>query len=326
MCFAAVLFSPSAKKTAAAHALSLAVIPFHNASGDQSWDWLGPSLADMLSTDVGQSAHLRAVSSDRVQQVFHDLRITPNSIVDSSTSRPGCRIHQCRHSGLGTIHEARRPDSHRRDAAGSQTQPHDAGEGGGGESTGSVGGGGPFGGNDPAEPGAVARSGEGIDRRNPSSRPRLRSTRCAITTRDCSCCARETISKPRSSSRPPRKKIPNLPLPIRGWAKPIPHLGYDAEAEQAARHAVDLSQNLPLAQRYFIEASLARVTKDNQKAIAAYENLAKSFPDNLDVQFALGKSLRRRGRFGQGTFLLCERAASRRQESRRAAGHGTSGD
>ena len=65
-------------------------------------------------------------------------------------------------------------------------------------------------------------------------------------------------------------------------------LGYDAEAEQASRRAVDLSQNLPLAQRYFIEASLARVTKDNQKAIAAYENLAKSFPDNLDVQFALG--------------------------------------
>jgi tetratricopeptide (TPR) repeat protein len=30
------------------------------------------------------------------------------------------------------------------------------------------------------------------------------------------------------------------------------------------------------------------VTKDNQKALAAYENLAKSFPDNLDVQFALG--------------------------------------
>ena len=60
-------------------------MPFQNASGDQSWDWLGPSLADMLSTDVGQSSHLRTVSPDRVQQVFHDLRIAPNSIVDSST-------------------------------------------------------------------------------------------------------------------------------------------------------------------------------------------------------------------------------------------------
>jgi tetratricopeptide (TPR) repeat protein len=65
-------------------------------------------------------------------------------------------------------------------------------------------------------------------------------------------------------------------------------LGYDTEAEQASRRAAELGQNLPLAQRYFIEASLARVTKDNKKAIAAYENLAKSFPDNQDVLFALG--------------------------------------
>src|SRR5208282_175687 len=56
-----------------------------NKSGDASWDWLGPSLADMLSTDVGQSAHLRSVSSDRVQQVFHDLRIDPTSVGDSTT-------------------------------------------------------------------------------------------------------------------------------------------------------------------------------------------------------------------------------------------------
>ena len=65
-------------------------------------------------------------------------------------------------------------------------------------------------------------------------------------------------------------------------------LGYDTEAEQAARRAMELGQNLPLAQKYFIEASMARVTKDSPKAIAAYENLAKSFPDNLDVLFALG--------------------------------------
>ncbi len=83
--FRGALFSSSGKKAAAAQPLSLAVLPFQNKSGDTSWDWLGPSLADMLSTDVGQSAHLRAISSDRVQQVFHDLRIAPNAIVDSTT-------------------------------------------------------------------------------------------------------------------------------------------------------------------------------------------------------------------------------------------------
>ena len=48
-------------------------------------NWLGPSLADMLSTDVGQSAHLRTVSPDRLHQVLSDLHITPESNVDPTT-------------------------------------------------------------------------------------------------------------------------------------------------------------------------------------------------------------------------------------------------
>ena len=46
----------SAGSGPAVHAVSLAILPFRNASGDQTLDWLGPSLADMLSTDVGQSS------------------------------------------------------------------------------------------------------------------------------------------------------------------------------------------------------------------------------------------------------------------------------
>src|SRR6266478_5946868 len=48
-----------AKRAAPVEQASLAILPFRNASGDASLDWLGPSLADMLSTDVGQSARLR---------------------------------------------------------------------------------------------------------------------------------------------------------------------------------------------------------------------------------------------------------------------------
>jgi serine/threonine protein kinase len=62
--------------------VSLAILPFRNASGDGSLDWLGPSLADMLSTDVGQSAHLRTISPDRLHQVLTDLQITPDVVID----------------------------------------------------------------------------------------------------------------------------------------------------------------------------------------------------------------------------------------------------
>ena len=61
---------------------SLAILPFRNASGDASLDWLGSSLAEMLSTDVGQSASLRMVSSDRLHQVLRDLHLNPSSPLD----------------------------------------------------------------------------------------------------------------------------------------------------------------------------------------------------------------------------------------------------
>ena len=85
------LFSRS-KKAAAGPAVSLAVMPFRNTSGDPALDWLGPSLAEMLSTDVGQSSRLHAVSQDRVHQVFSDLRIAPNSIARSVDAAPHGRI------------------------------------------------------------------------------------------------------------------------------------------------------------------------------------------------------------------------------------------
>jgi serine/threonine protein kinase len=63
---------------------SLAVIPFHNDSGDPSLDWLSSSLSENLSIDIGQSAHLHMVSPERLQQVLHDLQISPQSHVDFS--------------------------------------------------------------------------------------------------------------------------------------------------------------------------------------------------------------------------------------------------
>src|ERR1700687_5021251 len=81
--FRGKIFSGSAaKRGPPVEQTSLAILPFRNASGDASLDWLGPSLADMLSTDVGQSAHLRTISPDRLHQVLSDLRITSGTTID----------------------------------------------------------------------------------------------------------------------------------------------------------------------------------------------------------------------------------------------------
>src|SRR6202451_4922942 len=75
--FRDTLFSRSPAQTNAAPAVSLALLPFRNASGAPSFDWLGSSLAEMLSTDVGQSSKLHTVSPERLHQIFTDLRISP---------------------------------------------------------------------------------------------------------------------------------------------------------------------------------------------------------------------------------------------------------
>ena len=69
----------------AAPAMSLAILPFRNASADPALDWLGPSLADMLSSDVGQSSQLRTVSPNSLHQIFTDLRITSSTALDPAT-------------------------------------------------------------------------------------------------------------------------------------------------------------------------------------------------------------------------------------------------
>ncbi len=285
--FRGPLFAPSAKKVAAAQTLSLAVIPFENKSGDPSWDWLGPSLADMLSTDVGQSAHLRAVSSDRVQQVFHDLRITPSSIVDSTTLG---RVAEFTNADTLVWGQYTKLGDQIRIDATLQDRKHNRTIQVKSEAV-----------NQQDLSAAVDRLAAMI-RQNLALSPDLvkelqaQSFKPTSTSVDAlrdynlglQLLRQGNNLEAKKQLEAATKEDPQFAVAYSRLGEAYSDLGYDADAEQAARRAVDLSQNLPLAQRYFIEASLARITKDNAKALAAYENLAKSFPDNLDVQFALG--------------------------------------
>src|SRR2546426_6107053 len=84
--FRGALSGPSAK-TATAPVVSLAILPFRNASGDANLDWVGPSLAEMLTTDVGQSSSVRTVSPNRMHQIFTDLHIASDTALDPQTIR-----------------------------------------------------------------------------------------------------------------------------------------------------------------------------------------------------------------------------------------------
>jgi eukaryotic-like serine/threonine-protein kinase len=280
------LLAPVAKKGPAPPALSLAVIPFHNASGDASWDWLGSSLADMLSTDVGQSSHLRAVSPDRLQQVFHDLRIAPSSSVDSSTLG---RIAEFTNADTLVWGQYARFGGQIRIDATLQDRKHDR---------------------------TVPIKIEAVDEKDiPGAVDRL-----ATAIRNNLAFSPDVIKELKASSFQPNstsvealrdynqglsfqrdgksleaqkqfeaatKADPNFALAFSKLAQTYGNLGYDSEAEQSAQKAVTLSQNLPESEKYLISAIRSQVTKNYPEAIKAYENLAQVSPDNSDVQSAL---------------------------------------
>ena len=97
--------NPAAKEpgAVAVQGMSLAILPFRNSSGDPKDAWIGSSVADMLSTDIGQSAHLRTVSTDRLHQVLSDLRYW-SGYGDRSRHGAACgTVQQCRYCRLRAV-------------------------------------------------------------------------------------------------------------------------------------------------------------------------------------------------------------------------------
>ena len=283
-------------KKAAGPAVSLAVLPFRNASGDPALDWLGPSLAEMLSTDVGQSSRLRTVSQDRVHQVLSDLRVPPNNSPDPTT------LHRmAEFSGSDTLvfgQYAKFGGQIRIDAV-LQDLKHDR---------------------------TVPIKIDAVDEKDiPGAVDRL-----AAAVRENLSFSSDVVKELKASSFQPTshspdalrdynrgiqllrdgknldavkmlenaiQEDPQFALAYSRLAEADSALGYDTQAEQYSRKAIELSQQLPLAEKYLTEAEHAYIVKDNKKAIEAYENLAKTFSDNTDVEYTLGTLYENNGEF-----------------------------
>ena len=285
--FRGKIFAPAVKPKPSGPIISLAILPFRNASGDPSLDWLGSSLAEWLSTDVGHSSYLRTVSSDRLHQILHDLRITADSTLDPDTLRRLAEFSNAETVVWGQyakLGEQIRIDATLRDLKRDRTVTLKA------EAA-----------NPAALPGAVDRLAQAIRENLALSSSEMKELQAQAF-------------KPTSKSLPAlrdyneglqllrqgknleaqkrfeaaTKEDPEFALAYAKLGQTYANLGYDNEAEQASRKAVDLSENLPPQEKYRIVASHAQITKDYAKAIEAYENLAKVAPDDSDVHFALG--------------------------------------
>jgi eukaryotic-like serine/threonine-protein kinase len=269
-------------------ARSLAILPFRNSSGDAKDDWIGSSVADMLSTDIGQSAHLHTVPTDRLHQVLTDLRVGPETAIDPDTLR---RVAQFSNADVLVSGQYARfgdqivIDATIRDLVHDQTVPVKA-------------------------QALIKDLPTAIDSLADSVRKNLSLSANVVEE------LKAQSFKPNSTSVEALREYdagsalmragkyvdalkhlqaatnddPQFALAFSRLADAQSELGFQSDAEQSSSRATDLAHNqkLPLAETYLINASNARIMKDNKKALEAYENLLKSSPGDVDVQYELG--------------------------------------
>ena len=250
----------------------------------------------MLTTAVGQSAHLRIVSPDRMHQVLTDLRFTPGTAFDPSILSNIAKFSNADTMVWGKYfknNDKIHIQATVRDLKQGRDVPINLDASSQNDITTPV--------NQLAE---LIRQNLAI---SPDVQKELKASSFQPTSKSPAALSAymQGLQLRRQGKNLEAVKLfqaavqddPEFALAYSRLAETNSTLGYDSQAEQASRKAVELDSQLPLAEKYLIEANHARVVKDNKKAIETYEKLAASLPEDTDVQFALGSLYLDTGQF-----------------------------
>jgi tetratricopeptide (TPR) repeat protein len=271
-----------------AEVVSLAILPFQNASGDPEVDWLGSGLAEMLRTDVGQTASLRTVSSDRLHQVLRDLRITSEAALEEATLRRVADFANADTVVWGQflkLGEQIRIDATVRNFERHETTTLKA------EAA-----------NEQQLLRAVQELAQGVRDNLALSRSAVRELeeQAFIPSASSMVALRhynEGLEHTRqgnnleavTSFETSVEGDPNFALAHSRLALAYLALGRGQKAEETSRQAVELSADLPDQERYLILAGNARVENDFEAGIDAYQNLLRTRPADAELNLELGE-------------------------------------
>jgi serine/threonine protein kinase/tetratricopeptide (TPR) repeat protein len=294
---AAVYYAGKSTTTAPQVAVTtLAVLPFSNASGDPSLDWLGSNLAQILTTEIGQSEQLQSVSSDRLRQVLSDLRIGSNASFDPDTIRRVGDFTSAQTVVSGQyvkLGEQIRIDATLHDLEEQRTVALKAEAANEGELLTAV--------------GQLAQDVRDNLRVSGDVLKELQATAFRPSTESMEALRHynlglelarqgkylEAVQEFEASTQ----EDPAFALAYSKLGQTYANLGYDERAEELTRQAVDLSNNLPSQERYLILANHARVMNDYDRAIESYQKLAEAAPSDPEVQFNLAGLYEESGKF-----------------------------
>ncbi len=266
--------------------VSLAVLPFANGSGEPELDWLGPGLAEMLRTDVGQTASLRTVSQDRVHQVLKDLRIQQGTGLDEATLRRVAEFANADTLVWGQyfkLGDQIRIDATVRDFERHQTAGLKA------EAP-----------NDAQLLRVVQELARGIRDNLALSRSAIREAEAQAFIPSASSMVAlrhytEGLDRMRQGNNLEAvtafessiEEDADFALAHSELSRAYLKLGRGQKARESSRAAVDLSDDLPTQERYLILAQQARIEGDYEAGVDAYRNLLQSRPADADLNYEL---------------------------------------
>jgi tetratricopeptide (TPR) repeat protein len=275
---------------------AVAVVGFENLSHQQSTDWLSTALTEMLSTELEAGGRVRAVPGELISRVKLELAL-PNAQTFSPST-----LHRL-HGSLGADYvvlgsylalgdasnlqvrlDLRLQDSRSGNIVATMTETRPAAE----------------------LAALVGRTGRLLRRQLGVNEPAAEEGSARVSVPDGAEAARsyaEGLERLRSfdalSARDLLRKAvaaaPSHALSHAALAAASTMLGYDLEARDEAKKALDLSAGLGQADRLSIEGRYFETIHSWDRAVAIYETLRKEYPDNVEYGLRLAAAQTRSG-------------------------------
>ena len=287
------------------HRRSIAVLGFHNLSGNPEKSWLSTALSELMTTELSQGDQVRTIPGESVAQMRINLALPE---ADSYSQQTLSRIRQ----NLGTDdvvvgsflplgNGMLRLDLRMQDAVAGETLASVSEKGSETEIDTLVS---KAGAELRAKLGIAALSDEqsAVVRTSLPSNPeaaRLYAEGLQKLRLFDALAARDLLEK--SVARDPAYAPAHSAL-AQAWAT----LGYDAKAKQQAKRALELSSNFSREERLLIEGRSHEILADQPAAVENYRALWQFFPDRVDYGLLLTRAQVSAGRAADAESTLAE--------------------
>ncbi|HSS52698.1 MAG TPA: winged helix-turn-helix domain-containing protein [Thermoanaerobaculia bacterium] len=274
---------------------TLAVMGFHNLSGNHDQDWLGTALAEMLTTELSTGSQVRIVSGEDVARVRQSLGLSAGSSLEDLSEENLAQIHRALGADLVVIGSylslGARGDGKLRIDLRVLKAP-------GGDTLTSL----PEAGTEDNLFELVSLLGREMRRELGWADPSPEQVKAAQKLQPESPEAERPYAQgleklhvydaqgARDLLQQAVKAEPNSAVIHSALSRAWTGLGYDAQGLEEARQAVRLAASLPNEQRLAIEARFHEASREWAKASEIYRSLWTFYPDNLDYGLLLANS------------------------------------